>query len=137
MRYPVVIHKDDKSDYGVIVPDIPGCFSAGTTYEEALINAREAIECHLEGLLIDNEPLPVAHEADDHILNPKYSHGIWALVEIDLSQISGKARRINITLPERLLKLIDLYTKNHALKNRSAFIADATLSYMSHAAKSK
>lgn len=31
MQYPIFIHKDEKSDYGVIVPDLPGCFSAGRT----------------------------------------------------------------------------------------------------------
>ena len=36
MRYPVVIHKDPESDYGVTVPDLPGCFSAGETLDEAL-----------------------------------------------------------------------------------------------------
>ena len=43
MRYPIVIQKDTDSDYGVIVPDIPGCYSAGSTYDEALRNASEAI----------------------------------------------------------------------------------------------
>lgn len=28
MQYPIFIHKDKDSDYGVIVPDLPGCFSA-------------------------------------------------------------------------------------------------------------
>ena len=50
MRYPVVIHKDHNSDYGVTVPDLPGCFSAAETMDEALREAVEAIECHLEGL---------------------------------------------------------------------------------------
>ena len=36
MRYPVVVHKDPNSDYGVTVPDLPGCFSAGETMDEAL-----------------------------------------------------------------------------------------------------
>jgi hypothetical protein len=36
MRYPVVIHKDESSDFGVTIPDIPGCFSAGDTYDDAL-----------------------------------------------------------------------------------------------------
>lgn len=58
MNYPVVIHKDKDSDYGVTVPDMPGCFSAGSTMEEALDNAREAILCHAEGLMVDNEPVP-------------------------------------------------------------------------------
>ena len=42
--YPVVIHKDNNSDYGVTVPDLPGCFSAGSSIEEALQQVKEAVE---------------------------------------------------------------------------------------------
>ncbi|ASQ44957.1 type II toxin-antitoxin system HicB family antitoxin [Legionella clemsonensis] len=130
MRYPVVIHKDERSDFGVSVPDIPGCYSAGSTYDEALTNAIEAIECHLEGLLMDNDSLPVATTIDQWINDEEFQGGVWAFIDIDLSQISGKAKRINITMPERVLSLIDLYAKNHSIKNRSSFLADAALSYM-------
>ncbi len=132
MHYPVVVHKDKDSAYGVVVPDIQGCFSAGDTYEEALENAREAIECHIEGLLIDHEPIPLPKEVDQHLHKAEYTGGIWALVEIDFSQLSGKAKRVNITLPERVLSAIDLYTKTHAIKNRSALIANAALSYIAN-----
>ncbi len=56
MRYPIVIHKDSHSDYGVTIPDLPGCFSVGSTIEEAINMAQEAAECHIEGILIDSEP---------------------------------------------------------------------------------
>ena len=49
MNYPIVIRKQKRSDYGVTVPDLPGCFSAGKTLDDALAMAREAIELHLEG----------------------------------------------------------------------------------------
>ncbi|AOU50692.1 TPA: type II toxin-antitoxin system HicB family antitoxin [Legionella pneumophila] len=130
MRYPVVIHKDEHSDYGVSVPDIPGCYSAGATYDEALTNVIEAIECHLEGLLMDNESIPVGSTIDHWINEEEFQGGVWAFIDIDLSQISGKSKRINITIPERVLNLIDLYSKNHAVKNRSSFLADAALSYI-------
>ena len=130
MRYPVVIHKDENSDFGVMVPDIPGCYSAGNTYDEALNNVIEAIECHLEGLLLDNESVPVGSSMDSWIDNEEFKEGVWAFVDIDLSQISGKAKRVNITIPERVLNLIDLYAKSHSIKNRSSFLADAALSYM-------
>ncbi len=130
MRYPVVIHKDQNSDFGVMVPDIPGCYSAGSTYDEALTNIIEAIECHLEGLLLDNESIPVGSSMDCWIANQEFKEGVWAFIDIDLSQISGKAKRVNITIPERVLNLIDLYAKSHAIKNRSSFLADAALSYM-------
>jgi HicB_like antitoxin of bacterial toxin-antitoxin system len=38
MRYPVVVHKDPDSDYGVTVPDLPGCFSAGETLPERVLS---------------------------------------------------------------------------------------------------
>ena len=58
MRFTVVLHRDRDSDYGVTVPDLPGCFSAGKTFDEALDMVREAIELHLEGLIGDGQPIP-------------------------------------------------------------------------------
>ena len=58
MKYHVVIHKDPGSSYGVTVPDLPGCFSGGDTFEEALSSVREAIECHIEGILMDGDSIP-------------------------------------------------------------------------------
>ena len=37
-------------------------FSAGDTIEEALANAQEAAECHIEGILIDSETHPGAYK---------------------------------------------------------------------------
>ena len=52
MRYPIAIESGDAGHaYGVVVPDLPGCFSAGDTLDEALTNAQEAILLHIEGLL--------------------------------------------------------------------------------------
>lgn len=129
MQYPVFIHKESKSDYGVIVPDLPGCFSAGHTLEEAIQSAHEAIECHLEGLLIDGEDIPLQRTIEEHLNNPELKNAIVAVVDINLSKISGKAKRINITLPDRILKQINKYAKSHGI-NRSAFLADAALRYM-------
>lgn len=55
MRYSVIIHKDPDSDYGVTVPELPGCFSAGESIEEALGMAKDAILTHIEGWRIDGE----------------------------------------------------------------------------------
>ena len=54
MKFPVVLHKDAGSDYGVTVPDVPGCFSAGATVAQALENVQEALALHFEGLVADN-----------------------------------------------------------------------------------
>lgn len=129
MQYPIFIHKDKDSDYGVIVPDLPGCFSAGGTIEEAVKNAHEAIECHLEGLLLDNESIPLKKPVEQHLEDPDFKDGVLAMVEIDISKISGKTTRINVSLPERFLKQIDEYTHQHG-GNRSGFLLDAAMNYM-------
>ena len=51
MQYLIYLEPgDDTHAWGVTVPDLPGCFSAGDTLEDALRNAREAIVLHLDGL---------------------------------------------------------------------------------------
>ena len=129
MQYPIFIHKDQDSAYGVIVPDLPGCFSAGNTIEKAIQNTHEAIECHIEGLLSDNESLPLVKSIEEHLNDPDLKDGALAIVEIDISKLSGKTTRINISLPERFLQQIDEYTENHG-RNRSSFLVDAAMSYM-------
>ncbi len=130
MQYPLFIHKDEDSDYGVIVPDLPGCYSAGSTIEDAIHNAHEAIECHIEGLLLDNESIPLKKSIAEHLDNPDFKDGVLAVVDVDISKLSGKTTRINISLPERFLKQIDEYTRHHG-GNRSAFLVDAAMNYMS------
>jgi len=129
MRYPVVIHKDKSSDYGVTVPDLPGCFSAGEALEDAMIQVVEAIECHLEGLLFDGEAIPEAQPIEMHRMNRDFAGGTWALVSVDLSKLASKAKRINITLPERVLALVDEQAKREG-ESRSGLLARAALDYI-------
>jgi len=130
MRYAVVIHKDRDSDYGVTVPDLPGCFSAGDTADDALSNVIEAIECHIEGLLIDGENIPRGMPIEQHRNRREYATGIWALVDVDLSKLSGKAKRVNITLPERILSQIDSFASRSG-DTRSGLLVHAALEYVS------
>ena len=67
MRYPIAIEPaDDASAWGVVVPDLPGCFSAGDTLDEAIEQAREAIVLHLDGLLDDEEDIPPPRPVSKH-----------------------------------------------------------------------
>ena len=129
MKCPVVIHKDTASAYGVTVPDLPGCFSAGETADDALSNAVEAIECHVEGLLLDGESVPAPHPIEHHHGKREFAGGIWALAEVDLSKLSGKAKRVNITLPERILVQIDSFASKTG-STRSGLLAHAALAYV-------
>ena len=129
MRFPIVIHKDSDSDYGVTVPDLPGCFSAGATMDEAIEQAVDAIECHLEGLLLDDEAIPVPQHIEKHQGNPDFAGGVWALATVDISKLDGKSHRVNITLPERVLTLVDNYARRHG-ESRSGFIAQAAMEFI-------
>lgn len=124
MKYPVVLHTDDGVRYGVTVPDLPGCFSAGDTLERALQNVVEAIELHLEGLTEDGGEVPQPSPLSEHVSNPDYAGGVWALVEVDTARFDGKAEKINITLPRRLLARVDEYARARGM-TRSGFLAQA------------
>jgi antitoxin HicB len=47
-KFTVVLIEDPEGGYSVEVPELPGCFTEGDTLEEALVNAREAIDCYLD-----------------------------------------------------------------------------------------
>ena len=129
MIYPIVIHKDRETAYSVTVPDLPGCFSTGETIEDALKNAVEAIECHVEGILLDDDHLPVGKTIEEYISDPEYQDETWAIVDVDLSKLGGEAQRINISLAERILSKVDSFAKK-SQKTRSGLLADAALEYI-------
>ena len=129
MNYPIVIHKDEDSDYGVTVPDLPGCFSAGSTVDEAIAMAAEAIELHLEGLIEDGQPVPEPGRIEDYQHKRDYTGGTWAVVPINPSDLRVRAKRINITMPQRILDAVDRFA--HAQNDiRSGLLAKAAAAYI-------
>jgi predicted RNase H-like HicB family nuclease len=130
MRYPIAIESGDVSHaYGVVVPDLPGCFSAGDSLDEAIVNAKEAIELWLESVIEDGLAVPEATSIAKHQTDPDFAGWIWAVVEVDLSKLSGKAKRVNITLPERVLSAIDQAAVRFG-DSRSGLLAKAALEYV-------
>ena len=110
MLYPIAISiGDEEHAWGVEVPDIPGCFSAGDDLDDAVAMAREAIEGHFEILAEDGAPIPAASKLGLHVANPKFAGCAWAVVDIDVVKYLGKAQKLNITLPGHLLNRIDEY----------------------------
>ena len=130
MRYPIAIESGDSGHaYGVVVPDLPGCFSAGDSMDEALTNVQEAILLHIEGLLDDGKPVPKPSEAGRLRRKREFRNWTWAIVDVDLSQLGDKAARINITLPRRILRAVDAHARRHG-ETRSGFLAHAALDAM-------
>jgi len=127
MEYLVAIERGDADHaFGTVVPDLPGCFSAGDTLEEALANTKEAIELQLETLLdagdVPSEPRP----ALERLADPAYAGWIWAVVSIEPEALDSSSERINISMPRRVLRAIDL-AADRSRKTRSGFLAEAGL----------
>ncbi|NIE68423.1 type II toxin-antitoxin system HicB family antitoxin [Burkholderia sp. Ax-1719] len=132
MEFPIAIHKDDGSVYGVTVPDIPGVHSWGDTIDEALKNAKEAITGHVVTLIELGEEMSFTSSAIEHLAaKPEYAGAIWALVDIDLTKLDSKPERINISLPRFVLHKIDAYVAQRH-ETRSGFLARAALEALAH-----
>ena len=129
MRYPVVIHKDEASSFGVIVPDLRGCVSAGDTLDESLIMAREAIEGHIETLLMHGQVVPELEPLQRHLSNPDFVGGIWASVDIDFSKLSGEPVRFTAEMPKPILAMTDEIAEREG-DTRSALLTRAIIQYV-------
>ncbi|EGZ47752.1 type II toxin-antitoxin system HicB family antitoxin [Neisseria wadsworthii] len=129
--YPVAIFRSDgEAGYGVIIPDLPGCYPVGDTVEEALADAKGAALFHIEGSIEEGlgfETHPKSIE--EHRANPDYAEAVlWAMIEIDETAFT-KQTRFNVSWPEYLLEQVDRYAAaNH--ETRSGFLAKAAQSAM-------
>ncbi len=122
-EYIAAIHKDEAADYGVSFPDFPGCITAGTTLEEARTMANEALQGHLK----------LSREYGDTIPEPSTLEEIKAMqgfqdaeafFVVHVPEVEEKRVRVNITLTQRDLHLIDKKAKQRKL-SRSAFLVEA------------
>jgi antitoxin HicB len=62
MKYKIFLEQEAEGGYSVHVPALPGCHTQGDDVEDALKNAKEAIECYLESLKKDGIPITSSRE---------------------------------------------------------------------------
>lgn len=125
MRFFIAIEPGDASHaFGVVVPDLPGCFSAGETLDEAFENAKEAIDLWCATVIEDGGMIPPGKTLTEYQSDPDLAGWIWSIVEVPVEKYLGPAEKVNITLPKLLLSRIDDYAKAHGA-TRSGFLAQA------------
>ena len=124
MKYPIAIEiGSPKKSWGVVVPDLPGCFSAADSgIDEAIENAKEAIELWIETALDAGEDVPRPSSIAGFQKKREFKGWVWAIAEIDPALLSDEIERVNITLPKRVLARLDAKAKEHG-ETRSGFIA--------------
>jgi predicted RNase H-like HicB family nuclease len=128
MRYPIVIEPGNAATaWGVLVPDLPGCFSAGDTVEEALIQAEDAVTAWIAATLDAGEVIPQPSPIDElRAAHPELEGWLWALVTVDPALLDDTLERVNISLPRRVLRRLDALAR-HSGETRSGFIARMAL----------
>lgn len=122
---------DRKHSWGIVFPDVPGCFSAADSADDILPSAREALALHLETALTAGEPIPpsatLARIAELRRDTQWREFQEFVLVDVDIPE--PKAVRVNITLPEAVLTRLDGYAKR-TRQPRSAVLAKAAAQFI-------
>ena len=136
MRYPIILHTDDNKQFGVTIPDLPGCFSQGNSVENAVENAQEAILFHAEGLVSGKQMVPLPSEIDFSDFHGDTGTVLLAYADVDIESILGPAKRINITIKSANLQVIDMRAKARGM-NRSEYLAYAGTHFEKLAHKSE
>ena len=95
MRYPIAIEpKTDETDYGVVIPDLPGCFSAGETLEQAIARAEEAGLAWIDAALEAGDAIPPPSSLEALRARPDYAGWVLSVVTIDPSALDDAAERV-------------------------------------------
>jgi len=123
MRYPIAIEPaSDGTVFGVAIPDLPGCFSAGDTLDEALDNAEQAAILWIDAALDAGQVIPKPSPVDAIRNDAAYAGWLFGLVTVDPAQLDDTIERVNITLPRRVLHRLDTKARE-AGETRSGYIA--------------
>jgi len=125
-RYVVLIDGETGA-YGVTVPDLPGCTSGGSTTDEALRNAMEAIRLWAEDAIAEGEELPPPRSAEKLRADPEVAQAVAegaALAIVPLLLDTGRPAKANLSIDAGLLTAIDEAAAARGL-TRSAFLASA------------
>ncbi|MFG0394698.1 type II toxin-antitoxin system HicB family antitoxin [Pseudomonas sp. zbq_4] len=128
MQYPICIEwGDENTATGIQIPDIPGAVTAGDTFEEAYSSAVEVAHIMLEEIASNGQTIPMPTSAAAHRDNPDFADMGWGMLEIDITPYLGKTEKVNVTLPGFVIQQIDRYVRDHNVKSRSSFLADAAM----------
>ena len=127
MRYPIAIEPGtDRTAFGVIVPDLPGCFSAGDTLDERAAGAEEAAAAWVDAALDAGHAIPAPTSLEAVRRQPDYAGWTFGVITLDPALLDDTIERVNITLPRRVLKRLDALARA-AGESRSGYIAHLTL----------
>ena len=121
MKYIAIVHKDADSDYGITMPDFPGCFASAVSLEDISKSVQEAVELWAEN---ENITPPIALELSSVKKLEEAQDAMFYLVDISFDFLEDKVVPVNISMPIYMRNRIDKMAKVRGL-SRSAFLLKA------------
>ena len=126
-RYPIAIEPGtERTAFGIVVPDLPGCFSAGDTLDESMLAVEEAVAAWIDAALDAGDAIPYPSSLDVIQTDAAFAGWTFAVVSVDPALLDDTIERVNITLPRRVLRRLDALARASG-ETRSGFIAQLTL----------
>ena len=119
--YLAALRKAPDSDWSVDFPDVPGCVSAGRTIEDAIENAKEALQGHIDTLYEVGETVPAPSPIESLVVDPATADETVRTILIPAMPPS-RTVRVNITMKDRVLADLDAAAKARGI-SRSGLIA--------------
>ena len=96
--YPAIFHKEE-SAYWVEFPDLEGCHTYGSSINETMEAAQEALAAYLLTLLEQEKKIPAPSDISSFHTN----NGFFSLVSCDINQYRDtKAVKKTLTIPSWL-----------------------------------
>ncbi len=121
----LAIFEPSTSGYSVYFPDLPGCISFGSTFEDAQKEAADALGLHLYGMEKDGEALPApsktpcvdADTTSGYLVSP-----VVVFPDMVKNELDNKRVKTNVTLPTWLKETAELNHVNYSKVLESALI---------------
>ena len=85
--------------------------------------AHDAISLHIKGMLEDGEIIPAPSKLEDIMDDPDYIDAAAILI-VSVAEAKPRSIRVNITVPEDMLRKIDTIAKKRGM-SRSSFLVHA------------
>ncbi len=98
----LAVFEPTEDGYGVYFPDLPGCVSTGKDFEQAQLNAAEALGLHIYGMGKDGDEIPVPAKKPQ--IDPETADGyivvsVSVFPELVRNELDNRAVKTNVTIP--------------------------------------
>lgn len=124
-KFLAIVHQDEGSAFGVWFPDLPGCFGAGDTEDEAIACAKKSLKLFAEDVEDDGEEIPSPRMLNelrhDRRVMESLNDRNGFFVSIPLMLDSGRTKRVSLDLDVALIEWIDAIRQESNLTRKAWF----------------